>query len=292
MSWRLLFFTKDFGSAEDMSMVFVLSAVPPVPAHSYFTFTPLTLRVRTAEPSGLLQEILAFFRGMTSGELKVNPTKCTIRAELILNYRACVSKARLFGSGDIVLIEFQRQSGCSLTNGSVYLGAQRHLILGGYQLENPSPMLWANPPPPPLLERWDEVDISTVWQMTETEHEREEGALILWKLVGEGVNVFRHPEVVDRCLQLLASPGSFGTRYAAARLLRAHSELQFGLSALYSRPARALLAAAAAAPPASVGSQLESLAALIDRRWQAFGRLISTLAGNHAACVITGFLLG
>ena len=276
-----------------MSAIFTLSEVPPLPAHGHFSVTPLTLRIRTGQARTLAEEMLCFFRSLISGEIKVNGAKYTIRAELIIDYSATVTKVRMFGCGDIVLVEFQRRSSaCSLAHGAVYLAAQRHLTLGGYLLENPSPLRPLMPLPPPPMEALDEAGISAAWQMTETQNDREEGALILWKLTGEGVDVFGCPGVLDRCLQLLESSGSFGTRYAAARLLRAHTDLHFGLSVLYSRPTRALLTAAADAPPASVGSQLASLVAVVDRRWQVFMRAIAALGGNRMAHNITDFLLG
>ena len=278
-----------------MSAVFAVSEVPPLPAHGNFIVAPLTLRIRTGQPRALAEEMLNFFRSLISGVIKVNPTKYTILAELIIDYSVSVTKVRMFSSGDIVLVEFQRRSSaCSLAHGTVYLAAQRHLTLGGYMLQNPSPMGSLMSLPPPPMEPSDEAaDISAVWQMTETRNHCEEGALILWKLTGEGVDVFRCcPSVLDRCLQLLKSSSSFGTRYAVARLLRAYLDLHLGLSILHNRPTRALLTAAAAAPPASVGNQLVSLVDLVDRRWLVFERAIAALGSNRMAFLIIEFLLG
>ena len=91
-----------------MSAIFTLSEVPPLPAHGHFSVTPLTLRIRTEQPRALAEEMLNFFRSFISGVIKVNPTKYTIRAELIIDYSVSVTKVRMFSSGDIVLVEFQR----------------------------------------------------------------------------------------------------------------------------------------------------------------------------------------
>ena len=93
-----------------MSTVFALSGVPPLPGHGHFSVAPLTLRIRTGQPRALAEEILRFFRSLISGEIKVNPTKYTIRAEVIVDYSASVTKVRMFSSGDTVLVEFQRRS--------------------------------------------------------------------------------------------------------------------------------------------------------------------------------------
>ena len=274
-----------------MSTVFALCEVPPLPAHG--CVDPLTLRIKTRQPRALAEEILSFFRGLISGAIKVNSTKCTIRAELIMDYNACVTKVRMYsGVDDIVLVEFLRRSSVGgLANGSVFLAAQRHLTLRGYLIENPSPMHSLSLPPP-MEAPAGEVDICEAWQMTEGPNDPEEGALMLWRLSGKGVDVFCCPNVVERCLQLLDPSSSFGTRYAAARLLRAYTDFHFDLWVLYSRRTRELLTAAADAPPASVGSQLAFIGALIGRRWLFFVRAITALVGNRVACIITEFLLG
>jgi hypothetical protein len=115
------------GVSNGVNEHFTMLNVPPaVPSDPYFQLATTSLRLgmpaMDMSPHLVGDSILAFFKDACTAQLlKVRPSKFWVKANVFVDGRLCVVKARVYSQGlNVYALELQRRSGCSLLFNTIY----------------------------------------------------------------------------------------------------------------------------------------------------------------------------
>jgi hypothetical protein len=133
---------EDVASTGSSERFTSLNAPPAVPSDSYFQLATTSLRLgmpaKDMSPHMVGNSILAFFNeACTAQLLKVRPSKFWVKANVFVEGRLCVVKARVYSEGlGVYALELQRRSGCSLVFNTIYSQAVDFFRQEGYVLHD------------------------------------------------------------------------------------------------------------------------------------------------------------
>lgn len=125
---------------------------PTKPDDPYFELQVTTVYVPDTSPAQEIWSVLSSFLAKREASVtKVNPTKCTMKADVFVDGVMCTLKVRIYSMGNRYAVEFQRKGGDTLTFNAAYKEASSYMSTQLSDVPEPTVAAHGTPNPASLL---------------------------------------------------------------------------------------------------------------------------------------------